>query len=113
MPRLIISSATINIITTTITAAAIIQVGNALGVGFILVLYACYGAIKLKKIDANPITALLKAGDDYEAHRNITYLHAVYNYVDATPIIHAILMKSNRNHNKHKNTHRKQLRRNY
>jgi len=47
--------------------------------------------------------------------KDITYLHAVYNHVivgvvnkrypvlhsNATPIMHAILMKSNYNHNKH------------
>jgi hypothetical protein len=43
----------------------------------------------------------LKAGDNYEALRNITYPHAVYNYVNATSIMHTILMKSN--HNKHNN----------
>jgi hypothetical protein len=64
-------------------------------------------------MNANPTTVPLKAGDNYEALRNITYLHAVYNYVNATPIMHAILMKSNHNHNKHNNTHRKQLWRNY
>jgi hypothetical protein len=74
-------------------------------------LYACCGIIKLKKINANPTTVPLKAGDNYEALRNITYPHAVYNYVNATSIMHTILMKSN--HNKHNNMHRKQLWRNY
>jgi hypothetical protein len=49
------------------------------------VLHACYGTIKLKKMIANATTVLLKVGDNYEALRNITYLHAVYNYVNATP----------------------------
>jgi hypothetical protein len=59
--------------------------------------------------------ALLKASNNYEAPRNIAYLHAIHKLIvidrlkrplwirhkTATPITHAILMKSNHNHNKH------------
>ena len=69
----------------------------------------------LKVINADPTTVPLKAGDDYEVLRNIAYLHAIHKLIvidrlkrplwirhnTATPITHAILMKSNYNHNKH------------
>jgi hypothetical protein len=59
--------------------------------------------------------ALLKASNNYEAPRNIAYLHAIHKLIvidrlkrplwirhkTATPITHAILAKSNHNHNKH------------
>ena len=57
----------------------------------------------------------LRVGSGLKVLRNIAYLHAVHNHVvvsvvsrqylvmrsNATPIMHAILMKSNYNHNKH------------
>jgi hypothetical protein len=59
--------------------------------------------------------ALLKASNDYDMPRNIAYLHAIHRLIvidklkkplwikhkTATPAMHAILMKSNYNHNKH------------
>ena len=68
-----------------------------------------------KMVNADPTIVPLKAGNDFEVLRNIAYLHAVHNHVvvgvvskrypvlhsNATPIMHAILMKSNYNHNKH------------
>ncbi len=59
--------------------------------------------------------ALLKASNNYEAPRNIAYLHAIHKLIvidrlkrplwirhkTVMPITHAILMKSNYNHNKH------------
>jgi hypothetical protein len=68
-----------------------------------------------KVVNADPTTVPLKAGDDYEVLRNIAYLHAIHKLIvidklkrplwirhkTATPIMHAILMKSNHNHNKH------------
>jgi len=68
-----------------------------------------------KMVNADPTIVPLKASDDLEVLRNIAYLHAVHNHVvvnvvgrrypvlhsNATPIMHAILAKSNYNHNKH------------
>jgi glycine cleavage system regulatory protein len=68
-----------------------------------------------KMVNADPTIVPLRASNDLEALRNIAYLHAVHNHVvvsvvskrypvlhsNATPIMHAILMKSNYNHNKH------------
>jgi len=68
-----------------------------------------------KMVNADPTIVPLKASSDFEVLRNIAYLHAVHNHVvvnvvgkrypvlhsNATPIMHAILMKSNYNHNKH------------
>ena len=68
-----------------------------------------------RMVNADPTIVPLKASDDLEVLRNIAYLHAVHNHVvvnvvgrrypvlhsNATPIMHAILMKSNYNHNKH------------
>jgi hypothetical protein len=69
----------------------------------------------LKVINADPTVIPLKAGNDYEVLRNIAYLHAIHRLIvidklkkplwirhkTATPTMHAILMKSNHNHNKH------------
>ena len=66
-------------------------------------------------VNADPTIVPLKAGNDYEVLRNIAYLHAIHRLVvidklkrplrirhkTATPTIHAILMKSGYNHNKH------------
>ena len=57
----------------------------------------------------------LRVGSGLKVLRNIAYLYAMHNHVivnvvsrqylvmrsNATPIMHAILMKSNHNHNKH------------
>ncbi len=57
----------------------------------------------------------LRVGSGLKVLRNIAYLYAMHNHVivnvvsrqylvvcsNATPIMHAILMKSNYNHNKH------------
>jgi hypothetical protein len=62
----------------------------------------------------DPTIAPLKAYNDLEVLRNIAYLHAIHKLIvidrlkrplwirhkTATPITHAILMKSNYNHNK-------------
>jgi len=69
----------------------------------------------LKVVNADPTVIPLKAGNDLEVLRNIAYLHAIHRLIvidklkkplwirhkTATPIAHAILMKSNYNHNKH------------
>ena len=69
----------------------------------------------LKVVNADPTTVPLKAGDDYEVLRNIAYLHAIHKLIvidklkkplrirhkTATPTMHAILAKSDYNHNKH------------
>jgi hypothetical protein len=69
----------------------------------------------LKMVNADPTIAPLKASNDYEALRNIAYLHAIHKLIvidklkrplwirhkTATPIMHAILAKSDYNHNKH------------
>jgi hypothetical protein len=66
-------------------------------------------------VNADPTIVPLKAGNDYEVLRNIAYLHAIHKLIvidklkkplrirhkTATPITHAILMKSGYNHNKH------------
>jgi hypothetical protein len=63
----------------------------------------------------DPTIAPLKAYNDLEVLRNIAYLHAIHKLIvidklkkplwikhkTATPITHAILTKSNHNHNKH------------
>jgi len=68
-----------------------------------------------KVVNADPTIVPLKADNDYEVLRNIAYLHAIHKLIvidklkgplwirhkTATPIMHAILMKSNHNHNKH------------
>jgi len=68
-----------------------------------------------KVVNADPTTVPLKANNDYEVLRNIAYLHAIHRLIvidklkkplwirhkTATPITHAILAKSNYNHNKH------------
>jgi len=68
-----------------------------------------------KVVNADPTTVPLKANNDYEVLRNIAYLHAIHRLVvidklkrllwikhkTATPITHAILAKSDYNHNKH------------
>ena len=68
-----------------------------------------------KVVNADPTTVPLKANNDYEVLRNIAYLHAIHKLIvidklkkplwikhkTTTPIAHAILMKSNYNHNKH------------
>ena len=68
-----------------------------------------------KVVNADPTTVPLKANNDYEVLRNIAYLHAIHKLIvidklkgplwirhkTATPITHAILTKSNHNHNKH------------
>jgi hypothetical protein len=68
-----------------------------------------------KVVNADPTTVPLKANNDYEVLRNIAYLHAIHKLVVidklkkplwikhkmATPITHAILMKSNYNHDRH------------
>jgi hypothetical protein len=68
-----------------------------------------------KMVNADPTIVPLKANDDLEVLRNIAYLHAIHKLIvidrlkgplwirhkTATPITHAILMKSNYNHNKH------------
>jgi hypothetical protein len=67
-----------------------------------------------KMVNADPTIVPLKAGNDYEVLRNIAYLHAIHRLIvidklkgplwirhkTATPIMHAILAKSNYNHNK-------------
>jgi hypothetical protein len=69
----------------------------------------------LKMVNADPTIVPLKAGNDYEALRNIAYLHAIHKLIvidkfkkplwirhkTATPTMHAILMKSGYNHDKH------------
>lgn len=66
-------------------------------------------------VNADPTTVPLKANNDLETLRNIAYLHAIHKLIvidklkrllwikhkTATPITHAILMKSGYNHNKH------------
>ena len=68
-----------------------------------------------KVVNADPTIVPLKASNDLEVLRNIAYLHAIHKLIvidklkkplwikhkTATPITHAILMKSNHNHNKH------------
>jgi len=68
-----------------------------------------------KMVNADPTVIPLKASNNYESPRNIAYLHAIHRLVvidklkrslwirhkTATPTMHAILMKSNYNHNKH------------
>jgi hypothetical protein len=68
-----------------------------------------------KMVNADPTIVPLKAGNDYEVLRNIAYLHAIHKLIvidklkkplwirhkTATPTMHAILAKSNYNHNKH------------
>jgi len=68
-----------------------------------------------KVVNADPTIVPLKAGNDYEVLRNIAYLHAIHRLIvidrlkrplwirhkTATPITHAILAKSDYNHNKH------------
>jgi hypothetical protein len=68
-----------------------------------------------KVVNADPTTVPLKAGDDLGVLRNIVYLHAIHRLIvidklkkslwikhkTATPAMHAILMKSGYNHNKH------------
>jgi hypothetical protein len=68
-----------------------------------------------KVVNADPTTVPLKANNDLEVLRNIAYLHAIHKLIvidklkkplwirhkTATPITHAILAKSNHNHNKH------------
>ncbi len=68
-----------------------------------------------KMVNADPTTVPLKANDDLEVLRNIAYLHAVHKLIvidrlkgplwirhkTATPTMHAILMKSGYNHDKH------------
>jgi hypothetical protein len=68
-----------------------------------------------KVVNADPTTVPLKANNDYEVLRNIAYLHAIHKLIvidklkrplwirhkTATPITHAILMKSNYNHDRH------------
>ena len=68
-----------------------------------------------KMVNADPTIVPLKAGNDYEALRNIVYLYTIHKLIvidklkrllrikhkTATPITHAILAKSNYNHNKH------------
>jgi hypothetical protein len=69
----------------------------------------------LKMVNADPTVVPLKASNDYEVLRNIAYLHAIHKLIvidrlkgpfrirhkTATPTMHAILMKSGYNHNKH------------
>ena len=69
----------------------------------------------LKVVNADPTVIPLKAGNDLEVLRNIAYLHAIHKLIvidklkkplwikhkTATPITHAILMKSNYNHDRH------------
>jgi len=66
-------------------------------------------------VNADPTTVPLKASNDLDILRNIAYLHAIHKLIvidrlkkplwvkhkTATPIMHAILMKSNYNHNEH------------
>ena len=68
-----------------------------------------------KVVNADPTTVPLKADNDLEVLRNIAYLHAVHKLIvidrlkkplwirhkTATPTMHAILMKSGYNHDKH------------
>ncbi|KUO80382.1 MAG: hypothetical protein AT718_11215 [Vulcanisaeta sp. JCHS_4] len=68
-----------------------------------------------KMVNADPTIVPLKAGNDYEVLRNIAYLHAIHRLVvidklkkplrikhkTATPTMHAILMISGYNHDKH------------
>jgi len=68
-----------------------------------------------KMVNADPTIVPLKAGNDYEVLRNIAYLHAIHRLVvidklkrplrirhkTATPTMHAILMKSGYNHDRH------------
>ena len=68
-----------------------------------------------RMVNADPTVVPLKANNDLEVLRNIAYLHAVHGFIVikrlrerlmikhwlATPTMHAILMKSNYNHNKH------------
>jgi hypothetical protein len=68
-----------------------------------------------KVVNADPTIVPFKAYNDLEVLRNIAYLHAIHKLIvidklkkplwirhkTATPITHAILMKSNYNHNKH------------
>jgi len=67
-----------------------------------------------KMVNADPTVVPLKASNDFEVLRNIAYLHGVRRLVIArlkgrlglrrstlTPTVHAILAKSNYNHNKH------------
>jgi len=68
-----------------------------------------------KMVNADPTIVPLKVGNDYEVLRNIAYLHAIHRLIvidklkrplwirhkTATPTMHAILMKSGYNHNKH------------
>jgi len=68
-----------------------------------------------KMVNADPTVVPLKASNDYEVLRNIAYLHAIHRLIvidklkkplrirhkTATPTMHAILMKSGYNHNKH------------
>ncbi|MFP3174130.1 MAG: hypothetical protein RXR44_06135 [Vulcanisaeta sp.] len=70
---------------------------------------------RLIRCHEDPTIALLKASNDYDVPRNIAYLHAIHRLIvidklkrllwikhkTATPAMHAILMKSNHNHNKH------------
>ena len=69
----------------------------------------------LKMVNADPTIVPLKANDDLGVLRNIAYLHAIHKLIvierlkkplwirhkTATPTMHAILMKSRYNHNKH------------
>jgi len=67
-----------------------------------------------KMVNADPTVVPLKASNDFEVLRNIAYLHGVRRLVIArlkgrlglkrstlTPTVHAILMISGYNHNKH------------
>jgi len=68
-----------------------------------------------KMVNADPTIVPLKAGNDYEVLRNIAYLHAIHRLIvidklkkplrirhkTATPTMHAILMISGYNHDRH------------
>ena len=69
----------------------------------------------LRMVNADPTIIPLRASDDLDVLRNIAYLHAIHRLIvierlrrplwirhkTATPTMHAILAKSNYNHNKH------------